>query len=327
MKLVEPFNTIKQPKENDNFQFSAVPIPEYLNHRIAKDKYDNPTLLLSISNDGARTVIANLKLQNVSVLFDIKCKIQQSGNLLERVFTAVSFIGKDISLKKYFLKLCSTLVRDLGNTPTHDEVRREITRFVELFRLATEPQTKTIQGLWAELFLIVESKEPATLVRCWHSIPEEKFDFNNGEERIEVKSSSNALRIHNFSLDQLHSPTDTRTIIASVFVRQASTGKSIANLSSDISERLSDLELTEKLQLQIALTLGKAISDSMKVKFDFEFAKDSLRFYRAEDIPKIAIENIPNFVSDVRFKSDLTDVMTIAPSDISESAALFLSLR
>lgn len=326
MKLIEIFNTIMQPKENDNFQFSAVPIPEFSNHRIAKDKNDNPTLLLSISNEETRTLIANLKLQNASVLFDIKCKIQQNGNLIEKIFTAICFIGNDISLKKYFLKLCSTLVEDLGNTPTHDEVRREITRFIELFRLATEPQIKTIQGLWAELLLIAQSKVPANLVRCWHRIPEEKFDFNNGEERIEVKSSATALRIHNFSLDQIHSPTDTRTVIASVFVRQASTGKSIVTLSNEISERLADIELTEKLQLQIALTLGKTITDSMKLKFDFEFAKDSLRFYRAEDIPKIAIANIPNFVSDVRFKSDLTNINSVTPNDIAGNEGLFLSI-
>ena len=138
MNLIELFNTIQLPNENGNFQFSAIPIPEYSNHRIAKDKADSPTLLLSITNQGARTPIANLKLQNVSVLFDIKCKIQQSGNLIEKTFTAVCFIGKDSSLKKYFLKLCSTLVEDLGNTPTQEEIRKEITRFIELFRLATE---------------------------------------------------------------------------------------------------------------------------------------------------------------------------------------------
>jgi len=327
MKLIELFNTIQRPNENDNFQFSAVPILEYFNHRIAKDKLDNPTLLLSISNRGTRNVITNFKLQNVSILFDIKCKIQQHGNLIEKTFTAVSFIGKDISLKKYFIKLCSTLVEDLGNTPTHEEVRKEITRFIELFRLATEPQTKTIQGLWAELFLIAESKEPSILVRCWHSIPEEKFDFNNGEERLEVKSSSNGLRIHNFSLDQLHSPTDTRTIIASVFVRQASIGKSIETLSNEIAGRLSNtIELAEKLQLQIALTLGKSISDSMKLKFDFEFAKDSLCFYRAEDIPKISYEFVPNMVSNVRFSSDLSNTNPIDINYYPNKQTLFNSL-
>lgn len=327
MNLLETFNTIIAPRENDKFQFSAIPIPEYDNHRIAKDKADNPTLLISVSNQQGKTIAANLKLQNVSVLFDIKCNIQQSGNLIERNFTAVCFVGKDNSLKKYFLKLCSALIEDLGNTPTQEGVRKEITRFVELFRLATEPQTKTIQGLWAELFLIAESKEPANLIRCWHCVPEEKFDFNNGEERIEVKSSGSGLRIHTFSLDQLNSPTDTRTIIASVFVKQASTGKSISELQSEISDRLAaQIELIEKLQMQVALTLGKSINDSMKMKFDFQLAKDSLRFYIEEDIPKISFDNVPSLVTDVRFKSDLTDIISITPNEISSNSGLFDSI-
>lgn len=327
MNLLETFNTIVAPTENDNFQFSAIPIPEFDNHRIAKDKSENPTLLILVSKEQRRTLTANLKLQNVSVLFDIKCNIQQNGNLIERNFTAVCFVGKDNSLKKYFLKLCSALIEDLGNTPTQEGVRKEITRFVELFRLATEPQTKTIQGLWAELFLIAESKEPATLVRCWHCIPEEKFDFNNGEERIEVKSSGSGLRIHNFSLDQLHSLTDTRTIIASIFVKQASTGKSISELQNEISDRLAaQIELIEKLQMQVAMTLGKSIGDSIRMKFDFQLAKDSLRFYKAEDIPKISFDNVPSLVTDVRFKSDLTDINTITPKEISSNSGLFVSI-
>lgn len=327
MNLLETFNTIITPRENDKFQFSAIPIAEFDNHRIAKDKSDNPTLLISVSNQQGRTIAPNLKLQNVSVLFDIKCNIQQSGNLIERNFTAVCFVGKDNSLKKYFLKLCSDLIENLGNTPTQEGVRKEIIRFVELFRLATEPQTKTIQGLWAELFLIAESKEPANLIRCWHCIPEEKFDFNNGEERIEVKSSGSGLRIHTFSLDQLNSPTDTRTIIASVFVKQASAGKSISELQNEISVRLSaEVELLEKLQLQIALTLGKSISDSMRMKFDFQLAKDSLRFYRAEDIPKILLDNVPSLVTDVRFKSDLTDINTVIPTQLLNCGNLFSNI-
>lgn len=327
MNLLETFNTIIAPTENDKFQFSAVPIPEFDNHRVAKNKSDNPTLLISVSNQFGRTIAANLKLQNVSVLFDVKCNIQQGGNLIERNFTAVCFVGKDNSLKRYFLKLCSALIEDLGNQPTQEGVRKEITRFVELFRLATEPQMKTIQGLWAELFLIAESKEPANLVRCWHCIPEEKFDFNNGQERIEVKSSGSGLRIHNFSLDQLRSPTGTKTIVASVFVNQTSTGKSISELQSKISDHLeAKIDLIEKLQLQIALTLGKSFSDSDKMKFDLQLAKDSLRFYEAEDIPRISLDNVPPLVTDVRFKTDLTDITPVLPNFIAGDGGLFVSI-
>ncbi len=98
-------------------------------------------------------------------------------------------------------------------------------------------------------------------------------------------------------------------------------------LQDEISDRLTaNIELIEKLQIQIALTLGKSIGDSIKMKFDFQLAKDSLRFYRAEDIPKISFDNVPLFVTDVHFKSDLTDINTITPNEISGITGLFVSL-
>ncbi|MCX8489727.1 MAG: PD-(D/E)XK motif protein [Cyclobacteriaceae bacterium] len=179
----------------------------------------------------------------------------------------------------------------------------------------------------AELLLIAESKEPLNLIRYWHCIPEEKFDFNNGDERLEVKSSSNGIRVHNFSVDQLHSPSGTLTLIASIFVRQSSAGRSIDELATHISSHLAnDIQLIDKLQMQIALTLGRAIHNSPDLRFDYEFAKDSLRFYRVEDIPKINLEAIPPFVSDVRFKSDISAVEPIDVNHLANNGNLFASL-
>ena len=135
------------------------------------------------------------------------------------------------------------------------------------------------------------------------------------------------MRIHNFSLDQLRSPTGTKTIVASVFVNQTSTGKSISELQSKISDHLeAKIDLIEKLQLQIALTLGKSFSDSDKMKFDLQLAKDSLRFYEAEDIPRISLDNVPPLVTDVRFKTDLTDITPVLPNFIAGDGGLFVSI-
>lgn len=321
------FDNLRQPSENEDFQFSAIAIPEYTNHRIAKDKSGNPTLLLSNVNETTRAMATNLRLQNVLVLYDVNCKIQQGEVPIEKCFTAVCYIGSNMSLKRYFLKLCSTLIEHLGNTPTQEDIRREITKFTELLRLAIEPQIKTIQGLWAELFLIAESKSPSHLIQYWHSIPEEKFDFNNGEERLEVKSSANENRTHSFSLDQLNSPTGTRTLIASLFVKQTSAGRSIDELVNQISNRLtSDIHYIEKLQMQVALTLGKAIQNSMSLRFDYEFAKDSLLFFNAEDIPRIDIKTILPYVSAVRFESNISAIQPTNIRGLPNNGSLFDSI-
>lgn len=328
MTIIELFNSIDLPTESDNFMFSAISIPEFSNHRIAKDKLGNPSLLLAVDDQNQFVSSPNFKLLNVLVLYDVKCSILQNNFLIYKNFTVISFIGKDNQLKNYFITLCDTLLRGLGNSPLCDAVRNEISRFVELFRLATEPQIKTVQGLWAELFLISESLDPKILVRCWHCIPEEKFDFNNGAEKIEVKSSSNGLRLHNFSIDQLHSSGDSKIIVASLFVNQSSTGTSIANLIDEIKSKLStNLDLINKLELQIASTLGKSLMESFNLNFDYQLAKDSLRFFRAEDIPKIELEKVPPSVIDVRFKSDLSELNSINPTDFNADGDLFSALR
>jgi hypothetical protein len=311
----------------DPFQFSALPIVEYPIHRIAKDKLDNPVLLLLINKPDISLFTANLKLQNVSVLFDINCTVLQHNETIEKHFTVLSFTGKDSSLKHYFLKLCTVLIESIGNNPSYYDVKKEISKFVDLFCLAIEPPLNSVQGLWAELLIISESKNPHKLLSCWHSSPLEKFDFNNGDERIEVKSTTQSIRVHRFSIEQLHSPTDTKTIVASVFVKQSSSGKSITDLVLDIKERISDdIELIEKLEFQIALTLGKAIIDSVKLSFDYQYAKDSVLFYLAEDIPKISEVDIPVLVSDVRFTSDLSATSPVIIQDISTVGGLFESI-
>lgn len=327
MNLTEIFNNIVKPGDLDPFQFSALPIVEYPNHRIAKDKLDNPVLLLNISEPDVSLFSANLKLQNVSVLFDINCTVLQHNETIEKHFTVLSFTGKDNSLKYYFFKLCTVLVETIGNNPSDYDVKKEITKFVDLFCLAIEPPLNSVQGLWAELLIISESKNPHKLLSCWHSSPVEKFDFNNGDERIEVKSTKQSTRVHSFSIEQLYSPTDTKTIVASVFVKQSSSGKSIADLAREIKERISDdIELIEKLEFQIAVTLGKTIVDSVKLSFDYQYAKDSVLFYQAEDIPKINQFDIPVLVSDVRFTSDLSTTSPVIVRDISTVGGLFASI-
>ena len=98
-------------------------------------------------------------------------------------------------------------------------------------------------------------------------------------------------------------------------------------ISTEISDQLAaQIELIEKLQIQIAMTLRKSISDSVKIKFDFQPAKYSLRFYKAEDVPKICFVDVPPLVTDVRFKSDLTDIGTIVPTQISNCDNLLRSI-
>lgn len=327
MKLIEQFNFILTPSEVARFQFNAVPIPDFHNHRIAKDRFGSPVLLLTVVLKRSEITPTNIKLQNVSVQFNVNCKIVQDEASIEKTFTVVSFIGSDPALRDYFLRLLSTLIESVGNEPTQQIVRNGIDKFVELLQFACEPPMKTIQGLWAELFLISQSRDVKKMLHCWHTNPEERFDFNNGQERVEVKSSSTSQRVHYFSLEQLNSPQNTETIIASIFIRKASNGKSIKSLQNDIIANVADdLQLVEKVNFQIAATLGKVILDIADYNFDCHQAKESLRFYRAIDVPKIDVRYISPLVSEVKFKSDLSLTTPVNCRDEGSPDSLFYCL-
>ena len=195
--------------------------------------------------------------------------------------------------------------------------------------LSTPPDTptNTVHGLWSELFLIESSSNPKTLLNYWHNLPEEKFDFNSGAEKIEVKSNSNFERIHIFSSEQLNPPTGTQVLIASVFIRQHSNGKNIQQLVESITSRIQhNIELTLKLNNIILKTLGSSLEQSIKIKFDYNIAKDSLQFYRQQDISKIENAYIPNDVSEVKYKSDLSSISPCILFHIEKNTELFKSI-
>lgn len=327
MNLITIFNKITAPNLTETFQFSALPIVGYEEHRIAKDIKGNPVLLISFSENEYKQDFKNIKLQNVEVIFDVQCLIHQNDQILSKKFTTLSFKGVDTSLTRYFLRLCTTLIEELGNYPSIFSIKVGISKFIELFRFATEPPKMKVQGLWSELFFIFQSKDPLTLLKSWHSVPEEKLDFAYGDERIEIKSSSSSFRIHNFSLDQLNSPSETKTVVASILVRKVSVGVNLIMLQSRILERIQgNYDIMEKLQLVIASTLGSSINDSELIYFDYEFAVDSMKLFWSHDIPQIKIEHIPFLVSDIHFKSDLSDLKAIELNYETNLGPLFSSI-
>lgn len=69
-------------------------------------------------------------------------------------------------------------------------------QLIELFRAIAKPARKSLQGLWAELFLISQACQPAILVDAWHTAPEDSYDFAVDNQRIEVKSFSGQICQH-----------------------------------------------------------------------------------------------------------------------------------
>jgi Putative PD-(D/E)XK family member, (DUF4420) len=323
MNLIELYNTLSVPDSNEKC-FNAIPIPDFPSFRIAVDFEGNPVILLSVVNAVKNIALKNFRLKYLQLEQNIECKISENGKSSYQTFTVITFTSTDRNLQEYFLRISETLVKTLSSKQTQQQVIESLNKFVEVFRALTDTPTKTVHGLWTELFLIDNSANPKTFLNYWHNIPEEKFDFNSGEEKIEVKSNSNFERIHTFSSEQLNPPQGTAVLVASIFIRHNNGGQSIQQLVDSITAKVNyDIDLTDKLNNIVCRTLGSSLEQSIGIKFDYNIAKDSLQFYRQQDISKIEEIHIPDAVSEVRYKADLTNIKHIDLLEISNNNQLF----
>lgn len=328
MNLIELYDKLKFPDEGNEKTFNAIPVPEHPSFRIAINIEGYPVLLLSVANGVKGNTLKNFRLKYLQLEQNVECKIAENGKNSFQTFTVITFTSADRNLQEYFLRISETLIKTLRNKPTERQVVDSLNKFVEVFRSLADTPTNTVHGLWTELFLIESSSNPKTLLNYWHNLPEEKFDFNSGAEKIEVKSNSNFERIHIFSSEQLNPPTGTQVLVASIFIRQHSNGQSIQQLVECITNRIqNDIDLIDKLNNIVFKTLGNSLEQSIKIKFDYNIAKESLQFYRHQDIVKIEEIHIPNEVIEVRYKSDLTEVKPVHLNEINKKTGLLSSLN
>jgi hypothetical protein len=313
---------LAQPSGNN---LSAIPIPGFETHRLAKDVGGAPCLLLRQPAGAARP--APIRLQNLLVAYDVPCTITfPSGTKEQDSFTILRCSDADPRLFAHFLKIVSPVVVALGAMPTSAAVRRAISGLVELFQALTAPAKKSIQGIWAELFVIRKSSNPMVLTSAWHRVGNEHFDFAAGPERIEVKSSSNQRREHHFSLTQLTCPGATRVVIASAFVERSGGGVSLRQIFEETrSLLLGKPALVSEFDARFYASIGSGWGDALDECFDWELAEESLAFFDSKTVPKIG-GPIPPLVSDVRFRSDLSGATPLRHDELRAAGVLFAAV-
>ena len=133
----------------------------------------------------------------------VRCKIRGEGG--EGRFTIIRCL--DPALSEYFFDVVGSLLISSGERGT--TLSSDLMALVELFRLATNRQSKSFLGLWSELLLIAESEDCESMLSGWHVHPVNTYDFSWGDNHLEVKATGSQIRAHPFSLAQLCPPKDT----------------------------------------------------------------------------------------------------------------------
>jgi hypothetical protein len=288
-----------------NFYF-FVDIPNVKGHKLGVSENGSPIFFIKCdNNDLTKYPSYNL---GIDVDFGEDCKITDGKKKIRGKYTLITLKENSEYLLPYFLDIVLIVVQSIPSNASLQVVKYEIDKLVEMFSNILGKGTGDIQGLWAELLIIEQSKNPDYLISSWHVLKTALFDFNNGEDKLEIKSTSKNERKHTFSLHQLIPNKSSNLIVGSILVTITGQGKNVFDLISSIENRVQDKNVVIKLGRIVSETLGDKIHTAHSVYFDYNSAKDSIAFFDYNDIPKLDSKGIPSEITNVHFDCNLSQI-------------------
>jgi hypothetical protein len=308
--IVKIFENLKEGPPEKAELIKTEKLPGVKNHKIGCSNTGQPIFLISCTIKGNSKPI-DTNLESLKVQYGCRCQVlDKQGNIKEKIYTLISLKPHSEHLHFCFLKSVILIIKNISANPTLTELKHEIDNLIVLFSKFSKPPTKTIQGLWAELLIIETAINPAYLIKSWHNLSSARFDFNDGANKIEVKSTTKERRIHTFSLEQLNQNGFAELIISSVFVAETGLGINVLDLIEKIESRLEDKSLIVRIYEIVAETLGHDFQKSFDIFFDYRSAVNSIQHYFRDDIPVIDFNSIPKNILNVKFDCDLTNINT-----------------
>lgn len=327
VSLLSAFSRLPIPKAAKGGESFAAQAIEKSSHQIAKDIEGRPAILIAISDVEGKDNPYPVALEHISIRYRVLCEITNSdGSSRQGRFVVIRCESNEDDLIEYFLRTMEVHIPLLGSTPSCSQVASMVEKLIELFRALSQPNKRSIQGLWAELLIIAESSDSILLLRSWHAAPDDRYDFALEKQCIEIKSTSGSARIHHFSLEQLNPPAGTTALVVSLFVERSIDGVTVLDLMDRIRVRiLGDTILLAHLHRNVTLTLASDWRQASSLKFDQRLAKKSLHIYNVSSIPSVGWP-IPLDVSEVKFKANLSRTQPRDISSLETTEGLFAAI-
>lgn len=328
MRLESLFEAIAPP-EGENLDkpiYAVTPVPGYDGYLIGKDREGHACLLVAASDQPGR-MQAPIRLENLDVQFELPCHLRRK-KAVERLgtFSVIRCRSLDSEMVRYFLSVCNTIVAIVGDRPRQCELVSAVHRLASIFKKIQQPPARPVAGLFCELYLISRSGNASQAVKAWRVDEGARFDFAEGNVRIDVKAATGRVRTHIFSFEQCNPPPGTTAVVASLFVERSSDGISLRNLIRDIESRVAaHPDAVLKLHEVVAGTLGGSLSEALAMAFDGKLADSSLKFYSLREVPAIR-GALPAGVSDVHFRSDVSGLPTVSIQCLIEQDESFRDL-
>lgn len=323
--IFEIFSDLKNEIPESKEGFSIANLPKIKNHKIGLSRDELPLFFIKCEEVSNEKVL-DYNLESISIHFNQKCQLKaKDKKVTEGNYTIIALKTDSVNLQEYFLNIIYFVILKLPEISKLQVLKIEIENLIILFTKFSKSPIKTIQGLWAELLVIEQSSNPEYLIKSWHYSSTDKFDFNDGIDKIEVKSTAKSRRIHNFSMEQLNPNKNSKLIIASVFSIETGKGKTIFDLMKLIDDKVKDKDVLFRINEVLLDTLGKDFERIFEHYYDYQLAVDSLAFFECDSVPKIEVSCLRSEISNIHFDCDLSDTQEL--KNVTTNSLLHKSLK
>ena len=297
--LEEIFKKLETPteKKEDIYKTQLI-LGKY--HRLGKNYNGLPSILINTKKNNES--VAPYKGMSIRLRFNINCKIHEENE--KQNYTILSCISKDEQIIKIFLDICQTTISQLGKEPTPKEISEKTQMLIDLFKEMPN-KLSSIVGLWGELFLIASSRNIPKSLEAWHQHAEDKYDFYDNNEALEVKCTSKTDRKHTFKHDQLVSNLKDHYVASIMISDDPVKGLSVVDLYEDIKKRCKLDNLNNKLKKIFFKIVGKTPYEELnEYRYNFDYSKKNVMYYKLKDISTLVNED--DSVTDISYKIDLS---------------------
>lgn len=292
------FNKVK--KELKPIQgFNMLGITGFNSYLAGIDEDENLVFMIKPDKTGIIKTSNSSKGKFLDIFYDIDCEITTNGNTIIDNYTILNLKTDNEVFEVIFITTCENIIKILGDEPKQFQVVDLIQSLRDIFRKLLSEPSQTELGLWGELLLIEVSDNKELLIDSWHKKSSQTFDFNDGNEKLEIKTTSKNERVHSFSLNQLEKAKDSQSHIISIMTSEIDRGFSVLDLFERINLGLNpdyQMRLMEKL-IQVS---GKDLENFYN-KFDLKTGLESMRVFSALNVPSIKKEAIPKGISNIKF--------------------------
>ena len=297
--LEEIFKKLETPseKQEDIYKTELI-LGKY--HRLGKNYKGQPSILINTKKNNES--VAPYRGMSIRLRFNINCKIHEENE--KQNYTILSCISNDEQIIKIFLDICQTTISQLGKEPTPKEISEKTQMLIDLFKEMPN-KLSSIVGLWGELFLIASSKNITKCLEAWHQHAEDKYDFYDNNEALEVKCTTQTDRKHKFKHDQLVSNLKDHYVASIMISDDPNKGLSVVDLYEDIKKRCKLDNLNNKLKKIFFKIVGKTPYEELnEYRYSFDYSKKNLMYYKLKDISTLV--NKDDSVTDISYKVDLS---------------------